>query len=57
MPAWKLFCPPDDVGVQIHGVEMRLQVEWVERRDTWVVERSAGILFPGARLLVLLLEP
>lgn len=48
---WKLLCPPDDLDVQILRVEMGLQIEWVERRGAWVVERSAGVLFPGGSWL------
>ena len=50
--------PLDDI-VQIHGTEMRLQIEWVGRRDAWVVKNSfpaAGILFPGWWLWFLLLD-
>jgi hypothetical protein len=45
--------PLDNIGVQIHGVEIRLQIEWMGRRDAKAVKSSfpaAGILFPGWRL-------
>jgi hypothetical protein len=44
--------PLDNIGVQTRGVEIRLQIEWMGRRDAKVVKSSfpaAGILFPGWR--------